>query len=122
VQVEGPATAGAAGRRAPLTYLCAELLDAAELMGGFDIAILDLDVSATLSEYDDENDMKAIVRELSLVADAYLRGEGRIERQRGMCRTRPVLRITVHGNEWILGRRTSHVHHPEDGSTEGSHD
>lgn len=52
--------------------------------GWLDIAILDLDVPATLSEYDDENDMKAIVHDLSLVADAYLRGEGRIEQQRGM--------------------------------------
>jgi hypothetical protein len=50
--------------------------------GWLDIAILDLDVPATLSEYDDENDMKAIVHDLSLVADAYLRGEGRIEQQR----------------------------------------
>jgi hypothetical protein len=90
--------------------------------GWFDIAILDLDASATLFEYDDEKYMKAIVRELSLVADAYLRGEGRIERQRGLFRIRPVLRITVNGNDWILGRRTSHVHYPEDGSTEGSHD
>ncbi len=85
-----------------------------------DITILDLDVSATLFEYDDESYMEAILRELALVADAYLRGEGLVEQKRGIFRSRPVLRIIVNGNEWILGRRTSSIHYPKDASTEGS--
>lgn len=83
----------------------------------FDITILDLDVSATLVEYDDESYMEAILRELALVADAYLRGEGLIEQKRGTLRTRPVLKIIINGNEWILGRRTSSIHYPKDAST-----
>ncbi len=84
--------------------------------GFFEVAILDLDVSATLFEYDDEFYMEALLRELALVADAYLRGASHIERKRGLFRTTPVLVTTVNGKEWALGRRTSRVHYPEDTS------
>ena len=89
--------------------------------GMFDITILDLGVSAQLFEYDDEGYMEAILRELALVADAYLSGGGRIGQKRGMLRTRSATRITVNGDEWTLGRRTSQVHYPEDPSAGGSH-
>ena len=88
--------------------------------GMFDITILDVGVSARLFEYDDEGYMEVILRELALVADAYLSGEGRIGRERGMLRARPVMTITVNGNEWTLGRCTSQVHYPEDPSAGGS--
>lgn len=84
--------------------------------GFFEITIFDLDVSATLCEYDDESYMEALLRELALLADAYLRGAGHIEQKRGLFRTRPVLTIAVNGKEWTLGRRTSRVHYPEDTS------
>lgn len=87
----------------------------------FDVTILDLGVSAALFEYDDEGYMEAVLRELALVADAYLLGEGRIEHKRGVLRTRPVMNITVNGNEWTLGRRTSKIHYPEDTPAEGGH-
>lgn len=61
--------------------------------------------------------MEALLRELALVADAYLRGAGQIEQKRGLFRTTSVLMVTVNGNEWALGRRTSRVHYPEDTST-----
>ena len=93
----------------------------ASATGWFDITILDLDVSATLFEYDDESYMEAILRELALVADAYLHGQGLIEQKRGMLLARPVLVITANGNEWTLGRRTSKIHYPEDTSTGTSH-
>lgn len=86
----------------------------ASATGFFDITIFDLGVSATLFEYDDESYMEAVLRELALVADAYLQGAGRIEQMRGLLRTRPVLMITVNGNDWVLGRRTSRVHYPDD--------
>ena len=73
-------------------------------------------MSATLFEYDDEFYMEALLRELALVADAYLRGASHIERKRGLFRTTPVLVTTVNGKEWALGRRTSRVHYPEDTS------
>jgi len=89
--------------------------------GMFDITILDHGVSAALFEYDDEAYMEAILRELALVANAYLSGEGRIEQKRRMLRTQPVMAINVNGNEWTLGRRTSQIHYPEDPSADGSH-
>lgn len=85
--------------------------------GFFEIAIFDLDVSAALFEYDDESYMEALLRELALVADAYLRGAGDIERRRGLFRTGQVLTIAVNGKEWALGRRTSRVHYPEEASS-----
>jgi hypothetical protein len=84
--------------------------------GWFDVTIFDLDVSATHFEYDDESYMEGLLRELALVADAYLRGAGHIEYKRRLLRTKPVLIITVNGREWALGRRTSRVHYPEDTS------
>jgi hypothetical protein len=82
--------------------------------GWFEVAVLDLDVHAWLVEYDYESNMEAILRELALVADAYLRGECRIEQKRRLLPLRPVLQIPVNGNEWTLGRRTSKRHYPED--------
>ena len=87
--------------------------------GFFAITIFDLGVSATLFEYDDESYMEALLRELALVADAYLRGAGHIEQKRGLVRTTPVLLITVKGKEWALGRHKSRVHYPENTSTGG---
>ncbi len=81
--------------------------------GFFEVTIFDLGVSATLFEYDDEFYMEALLRELALVADTYLRGAGHVERKRGLFRTSPVLITTVNGKEWTLGRRTSRVHDPE---------
>jgi hypothetical protein len=83
--------------------------------GWFAITIFDLNVSATLFEYDDAAYMEAILRDLTLVALAYVRGEGRVEMKRGLLRTRPVLAITAGGNEWTLGRRASMVHYPQTG-------
>lgn len=85
--------------------------------GWFGVTIFELSVSATLFEYDDASYMEAILRELARVALAYLRREGRVEQQRGLLRTRPMLVITVDGKEWTLGRRTSRVHYPDDNST-----
>jgi hypothetical protein len=85
--------------------------------GFFEVTIFDLGVSAALYEYDDAIYMETLLRELALVADAYLRGAGRIEQKRGLFRTTPVLICTVNGKEWALGRRTSRVHYPKDTST-----
>lgn len=90
--------------------------------GLLDITIPDLGISAALFEYDDPGYMESILRELALVADAYLSGEDRIDEERGMLRRRPVMRIAVNGNDWSLGRRTSTVHYPLDSSTERSND
>ena len=89
--------------------------------GLLDISIPDLGVSVALFEYDDERYMETILREMALVADAYLSGEGRVKQKRGVLRKRPVMTITVNGNEWTLGRRTSKFHYPEDTSAGGRH-
>ena len=69
------------------------------------VSIFDLGVSATLFDYgDDESEKEAILRELALVARAYLDGAGRVYKKRGL-RSHPVLTITVNGREWKLGRR-----------------
>jgi hypothetical protein len=87
----------------------------------FEVSIPDLGVNATLFEYDDtEEDKASVLREVALVAAAYLRGEGRIEYKRGLFGTRPVLTVEVNGREWRLGRRTSQVHYPSDRSSERS--
>ena len=85
--------------------------------GFFELTVFDLDVSTTLFEYDDEDYMAAILRELALVADGYLRGGGSVEHRRGRFRTRTFLTVSVGGNQWVLGRRTSRPHYPEDDST-----
>ena len=84
--------------------------------GFFEVTIFDLGVSATLFEYDDESYMEALLRELALVADSYLRGACHIEQKRGLFRTRPVLITTVNGKQWALGSRTSTVNYPENTS------
>jgi hypothetical protein len=80
----------------------------------FDATIFDLGVSTFLLDYDDEEDDKeAVLRALALVVRAYLRGEGRVERRRGLIRSHPVLRIVVDNREWELGRRSSRPHYPD---------
>lgn len=79
----------------------------------FAVTIFDLGVSATLFDEDDEEAQKeAALRELALLALAYLRGAGQVEAERGLIRSHPVLRIMVNGREWKLGRRVSTVHYP----------
>jgi hypothetical protein len=79
----------------------------------FEITILDLGATATLFEYDeDEADKERVLRELALVAQAYLRGEGTVDYKRGLFRSRPVLKVTVNGRDWKLSRRISQVHYP----------
>lgn len=69
----------------------------------FDADIFDLGVSTFLLDYDDaEEDKEAVLRHLALIVRAYLRGEGRVERRRGLIRSHSVLRIVVDGQEWIL--------------------
>jgi hypothetical protein len=79
----------------------------------FAVTIFDLGVSATLFDEDDEEaEKEAALRELALLARAYLRGEGHVESKRGLIRSHPVLRITVNGREWKLGQRVSTIHYP----------
>ena len=61
--------------------------------------------------------MAALIRQLALVAEAYLRGEGSLVHERGFLRTRTFLTITVGDDEWKLGRRSSWPHYPEDDAT-----
>ena len=84
--------------------------------GFFDLTVFDLDVSTGFFEYDDEDYMAALIRQLALVAEAYLRGEGSLVHERGFLRTRTFLTITVGGNDWKMGRRSSRPHYPEDDS------
>lgn len=79
----------------------------------FDAFIFDLGVSTFLLDYDDEEaDKEAVLRELALVVRAYLRGEGRVERRRGLFRSHSVLKIVIDGHEWVLRapffRRAAH--------------
>ena len=69
----------------------------------FDADIFDLGVSTFLVDYNDEEaDKEAVLRDLALVIRAYLRGEGRVERRRGLVCSHSVLRIVVDGQEWVL--------------------
>src|SRR4051794_40822631 len=66
-----------------------------------EVSVPDLGVDATLFEYDDnEPDKESVLRELALVARAYLRGDGSIEYKRGVLGRRPLLTVTVNGREW----------------------
>lgn len=79
----------------------------------FEATVFDIGVSATLVDYDaDEDDKEAVLRSLALVVRAYLCGEGRVEDKRGWFRSQPVLTIVVEDCEWELGRRRSRVHYP----------
>lgn len=79
-----------------------------------DACIFDPGVSTFLLDYDDEEkDKEAVLRALALVVHAYFRGEGRVERRRGLIRSCPVLRIEVDGHEWELGRRSSRPQYPD---------
>lgn len=74
----------------------------------FDVTMLDLGVSATVFDEDDEGpDKEAALRALALVARAYLDGAGELTQKRGIFRSRPVLRIVVDDQEWELGRTVS---------------
>lgn len=80
----------------------------------FDATIFDLGVSTHLFDYGDRaEDKEALLRALALVVQAYLRGEGRVERKRGLFRTHPVLKIEVDDRLWELGRRSSRAHYPD---------
>ncbi|MGY2066573.1 hypothetical protein [Blastococcus sp. SYSU DS0619] len=84
--------------------------------GYFEMTVPDLHIGTSLVEYDDEGYMEAILAALALLAQAYLRGGGRVDHRRGLLGTRTFLRITVDGKEWVLGRRRSIVHYPADPS------
>ena len=76
----------------------------------FDVTMLDLGVSATVFDEDDEeSDKEAALRALALVARAYLDGTGQVIQKRGIFRARPVLRIVVDDQEWELGQTVSKV-------------
>jgi hypothetical protein len=80
----------------------------------FEATIFDLGVSTFLLDYSDEEEAKAdVLRALALVARAYLRGEGRIERKRSLLRSRTVFRVVIDNREWELGRRSSRPHYPD---------
>jgi hypothetical protein len=79
----------------------------------FEATIFDLGVSTFLLDYDDEEEDKAaVLRALARVVRAYLDGEGRVERRRGLVRSHTVLKIVVDDREWELGRRRSRPHYP----------
>ncbi len=79
-----------------------------------DATIFDLGVSTLLLDYDDEEeDQEAVLRALALVVRAYLRGQGRVERRRGLIRPHSVLRIVVDNREWELDRRRSLAHYAD---------
>lgn len=70
--------------------------------------MLDLGVSATVVDEDDEEpDKEAALRALAKVAHAYLEGAGEVIHRRGLLGSRPTLRIVVDGQEWRLGRRSN---------------
>jgi hypothetical protein len=74
----------------------------------FDVTMLDLGVSATVFDEDDEEPHKeAALRALALVARAYLDGAGEVIQKRGIFGSRPLLRIVVDDQEWELGRTVS---------------
>ena len=74
----------------------------ASTSGWFGVYVPEFGVGTFRIEYDDESDMAEILGELALIAEAYLRGNGRVERQRGLFRTRTVLTIAVDGSERTL--------------------
>jgi hypothetical protein len=72
-----------------------------------DVFIPELEVQATLFDYDDVEQEKADeLRRLCLLVRAHLIGKGRVEQRRWLLRrgTVPVLVIEVDGLEWRLGR------------------
>ena len=58
-------------------------------------------------------DKEAILFALAVVVRAYLRGEGRVDRKRGLICSHPVLKIAVDNREWELGRQSSRPHYPD---------
>lgn len=70
----------------------------------------DLGVGVILFEYDDdEHEKETQLRDLALLARAFLRGEGRVEYTRGLLGKRPLLTIESNDQVWRIGRRTSWV-------------
>lgn len=93
------------GRRA---YLCAT-------HEWFELRIVDLDATVEVFDYDDdEADKYDALRELGLVAHAYLSGEGRIESRPRLFRrgTNRSITLDVNGRQWKLGRHWSSVPYP----------
>lgn len=81
----------------------------------FELRITDLDASVTLFDYDhDAAEKYDLLRELGLVAQAYLDGAGQIDsRPRFLHRgTSRRLTLEVNGREWQLGRHRSSVPYP----------
>ncbi len=81
----------------------------------FGLGVPELNVGTFLLDYDEDAAYKeAILRELALVAHAYLRGQGHVEWRRSLFRRRPVLLVDVDGRRWELGRRAGRAHYPDD--------
>ena len=81
----------------------------------FELGITDLDVSVTVFEDDDDEAEKYdALRELCLVARAYLCGGGLIESRPRFLRqgTNTRLTLEVNGRQWKLGRNWSSVPYP----------
>lgn len=81
----------------------------------FELHVIDLNVSVTLFDYDDDEAQKNdALRELALVARAYLNGEGQIDAEKRFLRrgTRQCLTIEVNGRQWRLGKHSSSVPYP----------
>ena len=82
--------------------------------GVFEICFPELDFRAGLFEYSDGTYMEDILRQLALVADAYLSGAGRLEHRQGLFKRKAVLKIDVGGNEWAIGRHGGTVFYPDE--------
>ncbi|QFG68406.1 hypothetical protein [Ornithinimicrobium pratense] len=111
-----------AAAKRPQTY-CAHLHSAAQdrrahlcaTYEWFELRIPDLDVSVTLFDYDDDDAPKDdALRELGLVARAYLDGEGCIESRRRFLRRGTSQRLTldVNDRQWQFGKHASSVPYP----------
>lgn len=104
--------------RALLSAMVADIARSAQLKapgtGLFDLWIPELRVGVSLFEYEDSAYMQQIVRQLALVAAAYLRGEGTVDYRRGIFGAKPRLTVVVGGREWVLERHTSKGHYPID--------
>lgn len=71
-----------------------------------------LNVGTIVFEYDeDEAEKAAALRELSLVARAYLRGDGKVEFKRSRFGRRTRASVTIHLDDkhWVLGKGTSSI-------------
>jgi hypothetical protein len=78
----------------------------------FGVHLEPFDVGHVEFEYDDDEGTKeAALRELALVARAFLEGEGRVEKRpaRFGRRERATVAVQLDGTKWVLGRRVSSV-------------